>query len=63
MNKFVYLAVGLFIINTIFSVIPFLSPRAPNDMLLPYQLWFNVLFVFAIVLPGTVGNFKLLYKN
>ena len=62
MNRFIYIVIGLFIINIIFSLIPYLAPRAPKDMILPYQLWFNVLFVFAIVLPTSVGNFKLLYK-
>ena len=62
MNRFIYIAIGLFIINIIFSLIPYLAPRAPPDIILPYQLWFNVLFVFAVVLPVSVGNFKLLYK-
>ena len=62
MNRFIYIAIGLFIINIIFSLIPYLAPRAPPDIILPYQLWFNVLFVFAVVLPASVGNFKLLYK-
>ena len=47
MNRFIYIAIGLFIINIIFSLIPYLAPRAPPDIVLPYQLWFNVLFVFA----------------
>ncbi len=62
MNRFIYIIIGLFIINIIFSLIPYLAPRAPAEIILPYQLWFNVLFVFAIVLPTSVGNFKLLYK-
>ncbi len=62
MNRFIYIAVGLFIINTIFKLIPYLAPRAPHEVILPYQLWFNVLFIFAIILPTSVGNFKLLYK-
>ena len=61
MNRFVYIIIGLFIINILFSLIPYLAPRAPQDMILPYQLWFNVLFIFAIVLPTSVGNLKLLF--
>jgi len=63
MNRFIYIAIGLIIINVLFSVIPFIAPRAPQDIILPYQLWFNVLFVFAIILPTSVGNFQMLYKN
>lgn len=61
MNRFIYIAIGLVVINIIFSLVPYLSPRASPQIILPYQLWLNVLFVFAIVLPTSVGNFKLLY--
>ena len=38
MNRFIYIVIGLFIINIIFSLIPYLAPRAPPDIILPYQL-------------------------
>ena len=62
MNRTIYILIGCVIINIIFSLIPFLAPRA-SDVMLPYQLWFNVLFIFAIILPTEVGNFQILYKN
>jgi hypothetical protein len=43
-------------------VIPFLMPRSSSSMILPYQLWFNVLIVFCGVLPGSVGNFDMFMK-
>ena len=62
MNRFIYIVVGIIIINLIFSVIPYMFPRAQSGTLLPYQIWFNVLFIFATVLPPSVGNFKLLFN-
>ena len=62
MNRIIYILIGLFIINTIFSLIPYLMPRAPSSILLPYQLWFNVIFIFALILPTSEGHFDILYK-
>ena len=62
MNRFIYILIGLFIINTIFSLIPYLMPRAPPEIILPYQLWFNVLLIFSLILPTSVGRFKMLYN-
>ena len=62
MNRFVYIVAGVIIINFVFSVLPYMFPRAQKEVLLPYQVWFNVLFIFAIILPSSVGNFKLLFN-
>lgn len=56
MNQFVSLVAILIVINSFFSIIPFLFPRAPREIILPYQLWFNTLVVFIAVLPSNVGN-------
>ncbi len=63
MNKILAVIAGFIIINLVFSSIPYLAPRMPNEVILPYQLWFNVLLIFFIILPKTVGNFSILYKN
>jgi len=55
MNKLLSLVVILILINSFFSFIPFLIPRAPREIILPYQLWFNTLIVFLIILPNNVG--------
>jgi hypothetical protein len=55
MNKFLILVVILILINSFFSFIPFLMPRASREIILPYQLWFNTLIVFLIILPNNVG--------
>jgi hypothetical protein len=62
MNKIITLLVALIILNSFFSVIPFLMPRSSSSMILPYQLWFNVLIVFCGVLPSSVGNFDMFMK-
>jgi hypothetical protein len=62
MNRIIYILIGLFIINTMFGIIPYLMPRAPSSILLPYQLWFNVIFIFTLILPTSVGHFDILYK-
>jgi len=55
MNKFLILVVILILINSFFSFIPFLMPRVSREIILPYQLWFNTLIVFLIILPNNVG--------
>ncbi len=62
MNRIIYTLIALFIINTIFGLIPYLIPRAPPEIILPYQLWFNVLLIFSLILPTSVGHFKMFYK-
>jgi len=63
MNRFIIAAVGMLIINMVFASMPFMFPRLEPNIILPYQVWFNVIFIFVIILPSSVGNFKLLYKN
>ena len=55
------LIVGFVIINVIFSLIPYMVPRAPPIMI-QFQLFFNIMLFFAIVLPRVVGQFKILFK-
>ena len=47
------------ILNAVASFIPFLMPRAPAELVLPYQMWFNAILIFILVLPHSVGNFTL----
>ena len=47
------------ILNAMASFIPFLMPRAPAELVLPYQMWFNAILIFILVLPHSVGNFTL----
>jgi len=49
------------IFNAMVSFIPFMMPRAKAELLLPYQLWINTLLVFMLILPNSVGNFKLFF--
>ena len=63
MNKLLIAAGAFVIINLIFLSIPPLVPRMPNEVILPYQLWCNVIILFLIILPQSVGNFDILYKN
>jgi len=58
---FILLIVGFVIINVIFSLIPYMVPRAP-PILIQFQLFFNIMLFFAIVLPRVVGQFKILFK-
>ena len=62
MNKIITLIVAVIIINSFFSFISFMLPRANKGIILPYQVWFNVLIVFIIILPNSVGNFAMLYN-
>ena len=55
------LIVGFVIVNVIFSLIPYMVPRAPPS-LIQFQLFFNIMLFFAIVLPRVVGQFKILFK-
>ena len=64
MNQILFIfliIVGFVIINVIFSLIPFMIPRTP-PIILQFQLFFNVMLFFAIVLPRVVGQFKILFK-
>jgi hypothetical protein len=55
MNKIISLVAFLIIINAIFSFVPFMFPRAQKEIILPYQLWFNTLGVFILILPNQIG--------
>jgi hypothetical protein len=64
MNQFMYiglLILGFVVVNVIFSLIPYIVPRVPPIMI-QFQLFFNVMLFFAIVLPRVVGQFKILFK-
>ncbi len=62
MNRFLYILAGFVVVNLIFLVIPSLVPRLPGELLAPYQLWTNALVLFVLLLPGSIGNFKILYN-
>ena len=55
------LILGFVVVNVIFSLIPYIVPRVPPIMI-QFQLFFNVMLFFAIVLPRVVGQFKILFK-
>jgi hypothetical protein len=59
MNTFLTIVILIILVNAAASFIPFLMPRAPAELVLPYQLWFNAILVFILVLPHSVGNFSL----
>jgi len=68
MNKFMnqllyfgFVISGFILINVVFSLIPYMAPRAPPIMI-QFQLFFNVILFFAIILPRVVGQFKVLFK-
>jgi len=64
MKQFMYiglLILGFVVVNVIFSLIPYIVPRVPPIMI-QFQLFFNVMLFFAIVLPRVVGQFKILFK-
>jgi len=64
MNQILYfglIIIGFIIVNIIFSLIPYIAPRAP-PIIIQFQLFFNVILFFAIVLPRVVGQFKILFK-
>jgi len=64
MNQILYfglIIIGFIIVNIIFSLIPYMAPRAP-PIIIQFQLFFNVVLFFAIVLPRVVGQFKILFK-
>jgi hypothetical protein len=64
MNQFLYFGfviIGFILVNVIFSLIPYMAPRAPPIMI-QFQLFFNIILFFAIVLPRVVGQFKILFK-
>ena len=59
MNTFLTIIILMVILNAMASFIPFLMPRAPAELVLPYQMWFNAFLIFILVLPHSVGNFTL----
>jgi hypothetical protein len=63
MNKFLSILLGFVVINLIFWAIPFLVPRLPGELIIPYQLWANSLVVFALILPKNIGSFAMLYNE
>ena len=54
MNKAFTIILIFILLNFVFSVIPFLFPATDKSAILPYQLWFNVLLLFIIILPNVV---------
>jgi len=58
MNRLLYVLAAFVVINLIFSVIPFIMPRAPPELITPYMLWVNALVLLFLVLPSMVGNFS-----
>lgn len=48
---------AILVINSFFSVLPWLLPRLDTTDLLPYQLWINALILFYFILPSQLGGF------
>ena len=63
MNTILFLVFIALLMNGLFSIIPYLIPRVPLEIVLPYQLWFNILLFMIFVLPHSVGNYKILLKE
>ena len=61
LGYFGFVIIGFILINVVFSLIPYMAPRAP-PILIQFQLFFNVILFFAIILPRVVGQFKVLFK-
>ena len=61
MNKILVFIGSMIVLNILFTLIPNAIPSVSRNMLLSYQLWFNSIVIFYLVLPSTVGNFKLLF--
>ena len=59
MNTFLIIIILMVVVNAAASFIPFLMPRAPAELVVPYQLWFNAILIFILVLPHKVGDFAL----
>jgi len=59
MNLLLTIIIIMVVLNAAASFVPFLMPRAKPELVLPYQLWFNVLLLFILILPHRVGDFKL----
>lgn len=55
MNKTITMILIFILLNFVFSVTPFLFPATDKSAILPYQLWFNVILLFIIILPKYVG--------
>lgn len=63
MTNFLIIIVIAVVMNSLFSFIPYLIPRAPAEMIIPYQMWFNVVLIFISILPHQVSNFDFFYNN
>ena len=63
MIKILSLFAAIIFINGFFSLIPYLFPRIPTDVLLPYQIWFNTIIILILILPQSVGNFDKLFYS
>jgi hypothetical protein len=61
MNKILVFIGSMIVLNILFTLIPNAIPSVSRNMLFSYQLWFNSIVIFYLVLPSTVGNFKLLF--
>ena len=62
MNTLLTIIILMVLLNAGASFIPYLMPRAPAELILPYQLWFNAILFFILVLPHSVGNLELFKK-
>jgi len=62
MNLLLNTVILMVVFNAMVSFVPFLMPRAAPELILPYQLWFNVILLFILILPHRVGDFKLFEK-
>jgi len=59
MNLLLTIIIIMVVFNSAASFVPFLLPRVKPELILPYQLWFNVILLFILILPHRVGDFKL----
>jgi len=62
MNLLLTIIIFMIVLNAGASFVPFLLPRVKLELVLPYQLWFNVILIFILILPHKVGDFKLFEK-
>ena len=57
MNRFVIVIILFFVMNLLFSSLSFLFPTVSPANFMPYQLWFNAIIIFILILPTAVGSY------
>ena len=57
MRQFLFFLLGIFLINSIFSLIPIMFPSIDLSLYLPYQFWFNAILLFAWLLPQRLAKY------